>query len=401
MTSLDDKKVTKAIFQGLKTSADWAYNFYKVGGDSFYSLDEDGNKKEITIEAAIMRPLVSGDSADRYCNPEPEKSILFPYKIEGESAILYSESELKSLFPKTWTYLKSIEEKLRNREDKSFDDDQWYRFGRSQNISKQDKAKLGVSTTVQNMEVFSDYNGEFCFSGARVEGVLPTEEKDALFLLGILNSKPVNFVFRRIGRPKSGGFFEANKQFIAPLPVPKATADQKSDVGNRAKALQELHTKRRDKLKLLEKRFETCPVKKRNDDWLFPQIGKMDHWKAKAPADFSARDKTKWAKEQRQLKIDERIEGIYARLNPAAQLAARFTDGELLFTVDGIPIIDKVFVSDIDGQHILTYWQHLARTTSITEKFKAQTLVNKLCATPMTENADLSAWSTPDLESRI
>lgn len=391
---LDSKKLTRAIFQGLKTSADWAYNFYKIGDDRFYHLDEEGNRQDVDIETELLRPLVSGDSADRYCEPTSDQYILFPYKISDDDAVLYSDAEMKAIFPKAWSYLTSIEQKLRDRENKSFNDDEWYRFGRNQNIAKQGKSKLGVSTTVQRMEVFADYKGTYCFSGARVEGVLPADPEDALYLLAILNSKPVNFVFRRIGRPKSGGFFEANKQFIAPLPVPKATKEQKEAIGGRSKELQGLYTKRRDKLNALEKRFGACPVKARDEDWLFPQTGSVDQWKTEAPDDLSAREKTKWAKEQRNRKIEVRLEAIDARLSPGARLEATFDDGELIFKMDGVPVIDGVFLNDGDGQRILAYWQHLARTISITERLKAKTLIGKLVATPMTNNADLSAQIT-------
>ena len=36
---------------------------------------------------------------------------------------------------------------------------------------------------------------------------------------GILNSKVANFYFKLVGKPKDNGFFEANKQFISPIPI--------------------------------------------------------------------------------------------------------------------------------------------------------------------------------------
>lgn len=45
-------------------------------------------------------------------------------------------------------------------------------------------------------------------------------------------------------------------------------------------------------------------------------------------------------------------------------------------------------------QTIANYWQYIAQTTSITKKFKAKAHVSKLMATPMTDNADLSAQIT-------
>ena len=389
-TRLGDKKITKAIFQGLITSADYVYHLDKSGENKYMHKPKSGDPYEITIEDAIMRPLISGQEAKRYTIPKTHTYILFPYVIKDDEVLLIDAHDMQTNFTNAWAHLKSYEDKLRERESSSFDDDQWYRFGRNQNIAKQDEKKMIVAQTVPNMRVCSDENREFCLNNVRVNGILPADDADYHFIYGILNSYIVDWVFRRIAKPKDGGFFEANKQFIAPLPVPKATKEQKQEVGKRAKALQELHTKHRDKLAAVEKRFESCPVQKRKEDWLFPKIGTLDHWKSEAPKDLSTRDKTKWAKELRNLKIEQHLEAIDARLNPAAQLAAGFKDGELFFSIDGVTVIDGVFVNDADGQHILTYWQHLARTISITEKFTAKTLVGKLMATPMTSNPEIS-----------
>ncbi len=409
---LDDKKVTKAIFQGLITSSDYVYHLDKIGKDAYFHKPKTGDRFEINVEDAIMRPLVSGQEAKRYTAPDTNTNILFPYKIREEKVSIISSQDMRTNYPSAWKHLLNYEDVLRKREatlDKNgdfeldengspkkapFNDDQWYRFGRHQNIDKQDEKKLIVAQTVPNMRVCSDEKGRFCLNNVRVNGILPADQGDYQFLYGILNSHLVDWVFRRIAKPKEGGFFEANKQFIAPLPVPKATKEQKKDVGDRAKTLQEFHTKRRDKLAALEKRLSTCPVKKRKDDWLFPQIGNIDHWKAKAIGDLPSREKTKWAKEQRAFRIAERLETIDTRLRPSSQLAASFKEGELSFSIDGVPIIDAIFINDADAQQILPYWQHLARSTSVTEKFKAKTLIGKLLNTPMTDNADLSAQIT-------
>ena len=391
---LSDKKVSTAIFQGLITSADYIYHLKKLGPNTYLHSPKSGDPYEVSVEDAIMRPLVSGPEAKRYTAPDTDTYILFPYKMKDEQMSLLTAHEMQLNYPNAWAYLQTYEETLRARESGKFDDDQWYRFGRHQNIDKQGSAKLMAPRLIHKLFVSIDHDGNFCLDNVDVGGIMPSEKGELYFLAAIMNCPVTNFVWRRTSKPFQNDYRSANKQFIAPLPVPKATKEQKKDVGNRAKALQELHTKRRDKLAALEKRFSACPVKKHNEDWLFPQIGSTGHWKAEAPQELSVRDKTKWAKEQSSLKIEECLEAIDTRLTPAAHLAAGFKDGELWFAIDGVSVIDKVFVSDGDGHHILTYWQHLARTTSITEKFKAQTLVGKLMATPMTDNTELSAQIT-------
>ncbi|MEQ8735656.1 MAG: N-6 DNA methylase [Rhodospirillaceae bacterium] len=387
---LGDKKVTKAIFVGVQTSADYIYHLQKLGPNTYLHSPKSGDPYEMTVEDTIMRPLVSGPEVKRYATPHTDTYILFPYKVSNDQVSVISEQELRSTYPDAWNYLQSYEDTLRGREGGKMNKDGWWGWVYPKNIDKQDGVKLMAPRLIHKLFVSIDRDGSFCLDNVDVGGIMPSEKGDLYFLAAIMNCPVTNFVWRRTSKPFQNDYRSANKQFIAPLPVPKATKEQKKDVGGRAKALQELHTKRRDKLKALEKRFSTCPVKKHNEDWLFPQIGSTDHWKAKAPGDLSARDKTKWAKEQRTLKIEEQLEAIDARLTPAAQLAAGFMDGELSFTIGGVAVIDKVFVNDNDGQHILTYWQHLAQTISVTEKFKAMTLIGKLLATPMTDNIDAS-----------
>ena len=394
-SKLGDRATTESIFVGVQTNKNDVYHLNRVGPGKYLYRQDKNTEIEVEIEEKVMRPLMSGTYAKRYVASSSEQHILFPYKITKNGYSLYTESEMKDSFPKAWDYLKSVETELRARENGKIDDDlRWWGWVYLKNIDKQHLPKLMVAQTVPDMRVSPDDKGVYCLDNVRVNGILPTNPEEFYFLLGTLNSQIVNWIFKRIAKPKDNDFFEANKQFVAPLPIPKATKKQKKEVGNRAKLLQVSHTKRWNTLEALEKRFDTCPVTKRNEDWIFPKIGLLKHWKANAPDNLAARDKTKWAKDERTLKIAERLEAIDARLNPAAQLAAGFKDGELSFSIDGVAVIDKVFVNEDEGLHILTYWQHLARTISITDKFKAKTLIGKLMVTPMTDNATLFAQIT-------
>ena len=65
------------------------------------------------------------------------------------------------MYPKAWTYLESYQDELRLRESKRdnhgvitsapFDDDEWYRFGRHQNLDKQEMVKIIVPRLVASM----------------------------------------------------------------------------------------------------------------------------------------------------------------------------------------------------------------------------------------------------------
>lgn len=156
---------------------------------------------------------------------------MFPYQRVEDGIKLITPKLMSTHFPKAWAYLKTYEPVLRAREAKRdqqneiaaapFDDHEWYRFGRHQNLDKQDIRKLIVAQTVPNLRVCYDDSATMYLNNVRVNGIVPAEDTDPLFLLGVLNAPVADFVFRRIAKVKAGGFYEANKQFIAPLPIPR------------------------------------------------------------------------------------------------------------------------------------------------------------------------------------
>ncbi len=93
-----------------------------------------------------------------------------------------------------------------------------------------------------------------------------------MVFVGHTQRTSVRLCFRRIAKAKEGGYFEANKQFIAPLPIPDATPEERAEVGRRARELQDLHTRRRDTIQKLDARLnspQTVPVRPApKPDWL-------------------------------------------------------------------------------------------------------------------------------------
>jgi hypothetical protein len=87
-------------------------------------------------------------------------------------------------------------------------------------MSLHDIPKLGVAATVEHLEIAPDPDGAVYFHNVRVNGILPSEEGPGIWqLLGLLNSRVLDFCFRRGAAEHANGHYAANKQFIAPLPV--------------------------------------------------------------------------------------------------------------------------------------------------------------------------------------
>lgn len=386
---LDDPAVTSAIFQGLVTSADYVFHLKKLArGRYLHTPPKVGKVQpdpyEVAIEDAVMKPLVSGVHAKRFIKPVTETYILFPYNLAA-NATLWTPAEMAARFPAAWAYLTGFEQELRRREKFQvpvngcvgpFDDDEWYRFGRNQNLDKQELAKLVVAQTVPGMRVFFDDMGEFYTNNVRVNGILPAE--DGWFLLGLLNSPTVNLVFRWTGKPKDGNWFEANRQFIAPLPIPHADAATRGEVGRLARELQAGYTERLRLRTAIGDRLGLVSRRPRPHEWLLPN-------EVKPKARLEIVDAWVPVNERRAAAstlYKELVDAALARLDDAIRLDstmdAEFVDGELRFLIDGAPAIRGIYVDDLAGEFILAQWQVIALGFEPTGKGDAKRLTDLL-----------------------
>lgn len=417
---LSSKTNTEQIYQGLITGADYIYHLKRITSGHYIATPKGRNNApyEIELEEDLMKPLVSGGEAKRYEVPKTDTYLLFPYKCSAGKIALVDQKTFSRDYPKAWKYLKSYESVLRKREatlteeghfkcDKKgvpvkapFNDDQWYRFSRHQNLDKQEIEKVIVAQTVPSLRVCFDDSAVFYLNNVRVNGIATADQQNPYFLLGILNAPVCNFVFKRIAKVKAGGYFEANKQFIAPLPIPKASEKERKVVSGHAKSLQKLYTKRRDIIARLEKRMGTVQLKPRPETFLFPDLKAVKDYVETAPKNLLEAERKSWAKQKYEEDLQGRYDEISDRLHTAADLDADFKDGELVFSIDGIPVLENIFLDDKDGAFILAQWKVLAQTFSITEKTDGKKLCNALRKLAVTDN-DALVKQIIDLEEEL
>lgn len=222
--------VTGHVFTGLQTSADDVFIVRDCGtrgaGRVVRSRASD---RELELEPDLLHPLASGSDVGRYAFEPLESLLLFPYVREAGGVRLISRDELARL-PLTEAYLLEHEDRLRGREGRRMDHDGWWAFGRTQSLGAHDRPKLGVAATVRRLEVAADLAGGVYFHNVRVNGILGRQGGLPLAaLVTLLNSRLLDWVFRRGAAPHAGGHYAANKQFIAPLPIrlpdPAASSD--------------------------------------------------------------------------------------------------------------------------------------------------------------------------------
>jgi hypothetical protein len=396
---LDDQEVTSRIFQGSKTSADNFYHLTRVskGLYLYYPKKKKDEKKakppqEVKIEDAIMYPMISGEEAKRYENPKSDVYILTPYNLNVSGCSLYTEDELKKQFPHCYEFLKQHEKELRGRESGKMDNDaMWWAYTYPKSLGRLKSKKLFIAGTAPELRVLYDSDGTFSANSSRVYSLISPDESNHLFLMALLNSTLLSFLFTRIARPKSGGYFDIETQYLAPLPIPNAKSAQKAEIGEMAKQLQELITKRRDALALVGKRLAVCEAVQGPASFLWPHLRDAAYWKVKNPQGLSGRALTAWVKQHLAALHEEQLIRLGGYLPAGVSLEAEYKDGELRLIAKGRVAIEGIFIDEEEGKFIAAQWRYLARITNVTDNTKAKTIADKLCATYHTDNPSLQS----------
>ena len=237
----------------------------------------------------------------------------------------------------------------------------WWGYNYPKNLDKQDLPKLIVAQTVPSLRVAFDEKGAFYCNNVRVNGILPPSVEEGWYLLGILNAAPADFIFRRIAKPKDGGYFEANKQFIAPLSIPSASDSDRAEVVRLAKELQRLHTLRRELISRCNKRLNgsQTTADKRKESWL-------------------CADATKRA---------EKLAVWDMLLQPEARLSVMHGDDELQVRIDDTVALELFDLPE--SAYIAAQWRHAFRGINVTESFDAKRLVKLLLNLRSTDHDEL------------
>jgi len=212
--------VTESIITGIQTSADDVYVLEgrgeRAGLCVVYSR---ASGRQVELEPDLLHPLASGEDVERYVFRKLPSVLLFPYIRAGDAMRLIRDDELARL-PLTRAYLTEHEGRLRGRERGRMDHPEWYAYVYPKNLGAHDFPKLGVPRLCERLRAGIDPRGGVYLDNVDVNGILlpetgPSAEVLALFL----NSRLLDWIFRRHSVPFQNDFWSANKQFIAGLPI--------------------------------------------------------------------------------------------------------------------------------------------------------------------------------------
>ncbi len=231
-TKLGD--VATRMYQGAITSADTIYLFkeFRHCEEDITEVFSKSLDEWILIESRILKSVIRSGSIGRY-RAETTALVLFPYRVEDRSAKLHSTAEMEEYYPLAWSYLRRNKEFLESREKGKFGDDQWYRFGRTQNLGVWEQPKLMVPYMITRLAAYPDRSDNYYFINVTTGGYGITADESSgslTYLGGLMNSRLLDFYLKRISTNFHGGYFAANKQYIEQLPTRTINFSDPEDV---------------------------------------------------------------------------------------------------------------------------------------------------------------------------
>ena len=145
--------------------------------------------------------------------------MIVPYRVQSGRAELVPEKEMRQLYLKTWEYLRENKAYLENREKGRFRGAAWYGYGRLQNIDLMLLPKILVPDIADRASFALDEAGEYAFTSGYGITLKDTVAESLKYILGLLNSKILDFYLKRVSTTMRGGFFRYFTQYIEQLPI--------------------------------------------------------------------------------------------------------------------------------------------------------------------------------------
>ena len=220
------------IFVGLQTSADNVFLFKdeKKSNGPLTSVKSKVLDKAVDVETALLKCVVRSGEIGRYW-ANPSALVLFPYKRNNGKLSLIAEDEMAQAHPFTWTYLKANYGLLSEREHGKFSKIGWYQLY-PKNLDTWEQPKIMLPYMITRLSAFFDEAGYYFVNVTTGGfGITVDESNGSLkYIVGLINSKLLDWFLKHVSTTFHGGYFAANKQFLVQLPIRTIDFSDPADV---------------------------------------------------------------------------------------------------------------------------------------------------------------------------
>ena len=204
------------------------YYGIKTGLNEAFVIDEETKNrliKEDKRSSEVIKPFLAGRDIKRYSESPKGRYLLFIpwhfplHKDESISgASILAEKKFKDEFPSIYNHLLQFKKELqeRNKAETGIRYE-WYALQRcaATYYEEFDNPKIIIPAIVKDASYSFDSNK---FYSNDKTSIIPTNDK---YLLGLLNSKAIDFFLKSIAATKQGGYFEYKPMYVSKLPIKK------------------------------------------------------------------------------------------------------------------------------------------------------------------------------------
>lgn len=207
--------------------------------------------------------------------------------------------------------------------------------------------------------------------------MVPRRKEDVWWLAALLNSPIHNTIFAWLTKPFRGEYKSANKQFIAPLPIPDGSRGDKAAISALAKGMQERRTDRVSLKADLKERLAAAARVTWPLEQLLPDVRAIPEIEQTVPRSVPSTERKRWVDDQRG--ADE--ETVLARIDGAIRVDSAFDAqllrGKLAFLIDDQEMA-RVFVSEDQQALVAAQWRTIALDFQPGGRSDAKRLIDQL-----------------------
>lgn len=202
------------IYYGIKTGLNEAFVIDKATKNRLIKKDKKN--------AEIIKPFLAGRDIKRYQSLKSDTYlILFEKGFTNQKGKNPKNAWkwLEENYPDIANHLKPFEEKGKKRFDQG---EYWWELRTCEYYDEFEKNKIIIPAIVKNASYSFD---ERKFYSNDKTSIIPTNNK---YLLGLINSKAVDYYLKSIAATKQGGYFEYKPMYVSKLPIIQIDSENKT-----------------------------------------------------------------------------------------------------------------------------------------------------------------------------
>ena len=273
----------------------------KTGKKKVYFLD-DRKVEELKLEKDLLKLVLRGEDIKRYRLQYQKKYLVFPYiKVNSE----YQVVDIRR-YPKLHQYLNQYKKELADRYDIRQTKSKWYELRPCNYYSAFESEKIIYPDISHKSNFAYDEEGYYCLMTAFIMTMkkdYKNESKRYLkYLLGVLNSRVLEFYFKQISTFVRGGYYRYKTQYLEKLPIKEIT-DENIHLTNEIILNVNQILQLNKRINSIEEKLETFPNSYFNGDWSFDKLADVIKTQS-LPREFYAISKKSLRTDYKQKDLD-------------------------------------------------------------------------------------------------